>query len=249
MSLFVAWGYYGIEGREHGWPIPGLLWFTAVGLTGGFGARYLSFFSINRIGLARTSVIVQISLVFSSAMAVVTLGESITFMVGLGTLSIMFGAILLVYRQGEAQKSMPLQHHVYALLTAMCLAMAHLFMKFGFQWLPSASLGMAVSTASALIMMIFTIFLTEESFPRNWKRKPMFIVAVGGLVNGLAGVFFLTAIKSGRVVEVVPINRLSVLLIIFFSWVFFRQQEAITLRVVLDGLLSVVGAFAIVSGR
>jgi drug/metabolite transporter (DMT)-like permease len=40
-----------------------------------------------------------------------------------------------------------------------------------------------------------------------------------------------------------------VLFVIFFSWFFFRKQEAVTLRVVMGGVISVVGAFIIVSGR
>ncbi len=53
--------------------------------------------------------------------------------------------------------------------------------------------------------------------------------------------------KDGKMIEVLPINRLSVLIIIFFSWLFFRKQEAVTPRVVLGGLMSVLGAWAIVS--
>ena len=58
---------------------------------------------------------------------------------------------------------------------------------------------------------------------------------------------FLSAIKNGKLVEVIPINRLSVLLIIFFSWFFFRKQEVISWRVIFGGILSVMGAWIIVS--
>jgi hypothetical protein len=40
-----------------------------------------------------------------------------------------------------------------------------------------------------------------------------------------------------------------VLLIIFFSWLFFRKQELVTTRVILGGVLSVAGAFVIVAGK
>ena len=55
--------------------------------------------------------------------------------------------------------------------------------------------------------------------------------------------------QTGKVVEVVPINRLSVLFVILFSWLFFQRQELISLRVVLGGLLSVAGAYVIVVGH
>jgi drug/metabolite transporter (DMT)-like permease len=35
------------------------------------------------------------------------------------------------------------------------------------------------------------------------------------------------------------------LLIIFLSWLFFRQQESVTWRVVAGGVLALAGAFAV----
>ena len=59
----------------------------------------------------------------------------------------------------------------------------------------------------------------------------------------------IAAFHQGKIVEVIPVNRLSVLLAILFSWLFFRKQEAVNFRVVLGGLLSVAGAWAIVWGK
>ena len=54
---------------------------------------------------------------------------------------------------------------------------------------------------------------------------------------------------NGRLVEVVPVNRLSVLLIIFLSWLFFRKQELVSFRVVMGGVMSVAGALLVVLGK
>ena len=59
----------------------------------------------------------------------------------------------------------------------------------------------------------------------------------------------LMAVQGGKVTRVVPIQRLSMLYIIFLSWIFFRMDEAISARVVLGGLLAVAGAWAIVWDR
>ena len=74
-------------------------------------------------------------------------------------------------------------------------------------------------------------------------------------VLALAAAFFLaaalcvwTAVQMGEVVQVVPINRLSVLFAILFSWIFFRKQELITIRRLLGAALSVLGAFVIAEG-
>jgi len=50
-------------------------------------------------------------------------------------------------------------------------------------------------------------------------------------------------------VQVIPINRLSVLWVIIFSWLFLKKQESVTSRIVIGGVLSVIGAFAIAWGK
>jgi uncharacterized membrane protein len=103
-----------------------------------------------------------------------------------------------------------------------------------------------VATLSVVAVLCF---VTEEGGLRFWERRPMLLIFIGGVFNAFAALLFWTAVQHGEIVEVIPINRLSVLLIIFFSWLFFRQQEGVTWRVVAGGLLSVAGAWAIVWGR
>jgi len=249
MSLLVtvlfAWGFYFLTERVESWPPRGILWFAAVGITSTLIARYVSFISINLVGLARGSILVQTSLIWSGAMAVFLLGEEITWGVGFGTLFIMFGSILLVAEGGEVRKTIPYHYYLAPISVALFLALAHYFLKLGFFWLPSASAGIVISSSTALMVLLAILPFTKEGIPRTWEFRPTLIVVLGGLANALAAVFFLAAIKNGKLVEVIPMNRLSVLIIIFFSWFFFRKQEAISWRVVAGGVLSVMGAWII----
>ncbi len=225
----------------------GVFWFAVVGFSSSFVARYLSFISINLVGLARGSIIIQTSLIWSAMFAVFILGEEFSWEVGAGTLFIMIGSILLVSEGSKVQKSISLHYYLVPVAVAFFLALSHFFLKLGFFWLPSASVGMVVSTSTALLLMLLVLPFTNEGIPRSLKLRPIFIVVLGGISNALAAVFFLSAVKNGRLVEVIPINRISVMIIIFFSWVFFRNQEAISIRVVTGGILSVLGAWLIVS--
>ena len=80
-----------------------------------------------------------------------------------------------------------------------------------------------------------------ESVPPN-------VLALAAALFLTAALCFWTAVQMGEVVQVVPINRLSVLFVIIFSWLFFRKQEFITLRLILGAALSVLGAFVIAAG-
>ena len=67
----------------------GVLWFVLVGMVGGLGGRYMGMISIKLVGLARTPILTQTGLIWSTGLAVILLGETLTPLVTLGTLGIM----------------------------------------------------------------------------------------------------------------------------------------------------------------
>ena len=147
------------------WPLGGLLWFAAMGVSGSLIGRYLSLVGMKLVGLARSSIVTQTSLVWASLFAVVFAGEQMTWIIAVGTLAIMTGSILLVYEKGEIQKRIPLYYYVVPLGTAILFAMTHLFGKFGLQVIKSASLGMTVGS-----MMAFFFDAAHFAFLRRGKK-------------------------------------------------------------------------------
>ena len=107
---------------------------------------------------------------------------------------------------------------------------------------------MSVSYFIATLIM-GSIFITNKIEIASYKnnRGAFKNAFFGSVFNALASFCFWMAVQNGKVVEVVPIGRLSVLIVILFSWFFLRKQELITFYVVLGGILSVLGAFFIVS--
>ncbi|MDP7504809.1 MAG: DMT family transporter [Nitrospinota bacterium] len=251
ITLTFAWIYYLFFSEKVAyWPLVGVAWFVVIGLVGGLAGRYITFFSMKKVGLARTSVLMQTGLLWSSLLAILFLGERPSLAVGAGSAAIMFGTILLVQRSETERKEISTFYYLLPLAAAMFQGTSHIFRKFGFFWIHSAPLGMSLSnTVATLSLVAVMCFVTEEGGLRFWERRPMLLIFIGGVFNAFAALLFWTAVQHGEIVEVIPINRLSVLLIIFFSWLFFRQQEGVTWRVVTGGLLSVAGAWAIVWGR
>jgi uncharacterized membrane protein len=245
ITLQFAWGFYFFMGRTDHWPIQGLLWFMAVGILGGMGGRYLSFYSMNTVGMARSSVLLQTSVIWSSTLAIIFLGEHLTALAGLGTLAIMLGAILLVYKKEEGRKDIPLSYYLVPVSAALFQGMSHMLRKFGFFWISSATLGMSISNSMATLSLLVVLPFTKEKTPPSWERRPLLMIFLGAIANAGAILCFWTAIHNGDLVHVIPINRLSVLFMILSSWLFFRKQEAINWRVVAGGLLAVAGAGAI----
>ncbi len=241
---------YLIEGGVEHWPLEGLLWFVAMGTSGSFVGRYLSLIGMKLVGLARSSIVTQTSLVWASLFAVAFAGEQMTWFIAIGTLAIMTGSILLVYEKGEIQRRIPLHYYLAPLATAVLFAMTHLFGKFGLLVIKSASLGMTVGSLTGFCYMCAVLpFSVEGRAPKSWDKKGLLAVLGGACLNALAAFFFWSSIKTGDIVQLVPLNRLSVLIIIFLSWLFFRKQEAVGWRVVAGGVLSVLGAVGVVLGK
>ena len=250
VQMSFGFAFYLLEGGVEVWPIEGVVWFAAMGVSGSFIGRYLSLIGMKLVGLARSSIVTQTSLVWASLFAVVFAGERMTGLIAAGTLAIMAGSILLVYEKGEVQRRIPLYFYLFPLGTAVLFAMTHLFGKFGLLVIKSASFGMSVGSTTAFCLMMFVLpFSVEGRAPKSWDKKGLLAVLCGACLNAMAAFCFWSSIKTGEIVQIIPLNRLSVLLIIFLSWLFFRKQEAVSWRVVIGGFLSVFGAAGVVLGK
>ncbi len=249
ISLILIWSYYFFTDRVERWPIQGVAWFMIIGVLGGVGGRYLHFFSMKELGLARTAIILQTSIIWSTAMAIVLLGERMNLAIGAGTVAIMIGSILLVHKEESGPKKIPLGYYLIPVVAAFLLGLSHLLRKYGYAWIDSAPLGMSISNTVSVMTMIVIMPFTDERLPESWGRRPLFFIVVGALFNALAALFFWTAIQRGELVQVVPVSRISVLLMIFTSWLFYRKLERINAQVVYGGLLSVTGVSLVVWGK
>jgi len=249
VSIIFATFFYLMSPGVERWPVQGLLWFVLVGIVGSLFGRYLSFVAQRLVGVSRTSIVMQSILVWSTALAVIFLGEQLTIGIISGSLLIMTGGALLVWERDELQKNIPFHYYLAPLLTALTFALTFLFRRYGLIWISSAPLGMGIANGTAAILMTSYLCFTTEKTGKRWDSRGILLASLGAVFNASAAMCFWVAVHMGEIVQVVPINRLSVLFVIVFSWFFFRKEEAITWRVVLGGVLSVVGAFLIVSGK
>tara|TARA_A100001037_G_scaffold306564_1_gene352763 strand:- start:32532 stop:33407 length:876 start_codon:yes stop_codon:yes gene_type:complete len=248
ISFFFATGMFLFQDSFEHWPLKGILWFLLVGVFGSLLGRYLGLLSQRLIGASRSSIWMQTVLIWSSILAVFFLNESIDLREAFGICLIMVGGILLVMDKNERKRNVSLIYYSVPILSALSFAVTFVFRRYGFEYIPSSTFGMSVSYFVATLIM-GSIFITNkiEIAPYENNRGAFKNAFFGSVFNALASFCFWIAVQNGKVVEVVPIGRLSVLIVILFSWFFLRRQELITLYVVLGGILSVMGAFFIAS--
>ena len=252
VTASAGWFFFWLEGALGEMPYQGVLWFMAMGFFGSFAGRYINFIAIRYTGLARAAVMSQTVLVWASVLAVFILGENMSFQKATGILGVMCGASLLVYNpRGDGSRRIPLRYYAIPIASALMYAFAHLVGKFAFEWISSAAFGMAVANTTSLALLLGMLPFAQERRAAGGSedKKGHFVLLLGAIFQGCAIFFFWSSVKLGEITRVIPLTRLSVLLIIFLSWLLFRNQENVTWRVVIGGLLALCGAFAIVVGK
>jgi uncharacterized membrane protein len=249
VTTSMAWMFYFVEGPLDNIPLKGVLWFIAVGFFGAGCGRYLYLNSVKLTGLARTTVASQIVMVWSATLAIVFLGERMTPAVALGTLAIMFGASFLVYKEKEeVRRRIPVYYYSLPVLSALMYAFAHLTAKYAFVWIPSPAFGMAISNTTSIILILCMMPFTNRGGLGQLEWRGLAAILAGALVQSFGILVFWSAVKTGDLTQVIPLSRLSVLVIIFLSWLFFRDQEAVTWKVAIGGIVALAGAFAVAGG-
>jgi hypothetical protein len=155
-------------GRVDSWPLQGVAWFVGVGILGGVGNRYLNFFSMKELGLARTSIILQTSIIWSTGLAITLLGERLNLAIGAGTAAIMIGSILLVQKRESDLKKIPIAYYLVPVAAVFLQGFSHLLRKYGYAWIDSAPIGMIISSTVSVMTMIIIMPFTNEGMPKFW---------------------------------------------------------------------------------
>ncbi|MDD5254286.1 MAG: EamA family transporter [Candidatus Nanoarchaeia archaeon] len=137
---------------------------------------------------------------------------------------------------------------IFALLSALTASLVAIFGKIGLQ-------GIDTNTATAIRAIIMALFLigliviqgklTEiNSIFAN--SKALFYIILSGIVGALSWLFYFIALKSAKVSQVVPIDRLSIVFALIFALLFLG--ETISLKAGIGAALVVAGGILIALG-
>ena len=113
---------------------------------------------------------------------------------------------------------------VYALLSALFAALTSILAKIGIENLNS-NLATAIRTAVVLIMAWGMTFVTEKvhtvkAIPKN----ELGFICLSGVATGASWLCYYKALQDGPASVVVPIDKLSILVTIVFSYFVFHEK-------------------------
>ena len=132
---------------------------------------------------------------------------------------------------------------VWSFLSALFAGATAILAKIGVKDVDS-NLATAIRTTVVLVFTWALALSTEQHEAiRSIPAKGWTFLVLSGLATGLSWLCYFRALQLGPASAVAPIDKLSVVFVIIFAWVFLG--EGLTASKVIGGLLITIGAFTL----
>ncbi len=203
---------------------PTLLFLVLSGLS--TGASWLCYFKALQLGdVNKVAPIDKSSTVLTILLAFIFLGEPVSIPQALGVVGIGVGTLLMITKK-EVEDGKPHSKAwlVYAFLSAVFASLTSIFGKIGVENVES-NLGTAIRTIVVLVMAWVMVFVTgEQKGIRSIGKKSWVFLFLSGITTGLSWLCYYRALQDGPASVVVPIDKLSILVTIVFSWIVLKEK-------------------------
>lgn len=191
------------------------------------GASWLCYFKALQLGDVNKVVpIDKSSVVLTILLAFLFLGEPIGLFQGVGVVLIGVGTFLMIEKKAVTASisSKGKGWMFYAFGSAIFASLTSILGKVGIEGVES-NLGTAIRTGVVLVMAWIMVLVTGKTRTvRNIPKKELTFICLSGLATGASWLCYYRALQDGLASVVVPIDKLSILITVAFSWLVFREK-------------------------
>ena len=190
------------------------------------GASWICYFKALSIGdINKVVPIDKSSTVLTVLLAIICFGEtSNLWMKLLATLILAVGIFMMVEKKQTEAKSKAKGWMLYAVLAAVFAALTSILAKLGISGVES-NLGTAIRTGVVLIMAWVIVFSRgKQKQLKTIDKKELLFIGLSGLATGASWLCYYYAIQNGDVSVVVPIDKLSIIVTVIFSYFVFKEK-------------------------
>ena len=183
------------------------------------------------------------STILSVLLAIICFGETEHLLIKLiSTFMLGAGIILMVEKKKNSNEVIDNTYILYAIGSAVFAALTSILGKVGITGVES-NLGTAIRTVVVLIMAWAIVFMKgKQSQLRHLDKKELIFLFFSGIATGASWLCYYYAIQNGVVSIVVPIDKMSILITIAFSY--FAFGEKLSKRAGIGLCLMTVGTLA-----
>ena len=189
------------------------------------GASWLCYFrALSKGDINKVVPIDKSSTVLTIILAVIFLGEKVTVYKTLGVVFIAIGTLLMIEKKDTEKKSEGEGWLIYALLSAFFASLTTILGKIGIEGVES-NLGTAIRTAVVIVMSFIMVAFTGKTGEiKKIDKKELGVILLSGLSTGASWLCYYKALQDGEAGIVVPIDKLSILVTIAFSYIVFKER-------------------------
>lgn len=210
------------------------------------GASWLCYFKALQLGDVNKVVpIDKSSTILTIILAFIFLHESISIYSGIAVVLIGAGTFLMIEKKDvQRTKSKGNAWFFYALGSAVFASLTSILGKVGISGIDS-NLGAAIRTGVVLLMAWLMVLVSgKRTELKNIPQKELAFICLSGLATGSSWLCYYKALQDGLASVVVPIDKLSILVTIAFSYLVFHERLSKKAAI---GLASIVaGTFVMI---
>lgn len=190
------------------------------------GASWMCYFKALSMGDVNKVVPVdKSSTVLAVLLAIVIFNETEHLVVKLaGTAILSVGIYLMIENKQTAKEDKNRKWILYAVLSAVFAALTSILAKIGITGVES-NLATAIRTGVVLVMAWLIVFIQgKQSQVRTTDRKELSFICLSGITTGVSWLCYYYAIQNGIVSVVVPIDKMSILVTVIFSYLVLKEK-------------------------
>lgn len=189
------------------------------------GASWLCYFKALQLGnVNKVTPIDKSSTVLTMFLAFVLLGEDLTWMKAVAMVGIGIGTYMMIQKKQTEEKKEDKKWLLYAIGSAVFASLTSILGKIGISDINS-NLGTAIRTIVVLVMAWIVVFVTRKQHTiQDIDKKSWIFLVLSGFATGGSWLCYYRALQTGPASVVVPIDKLSILVTIAFSYIVFREK-------------------------
>ena len=209
------------------------------------GGSWLCYFKALQLGDVNKVVpIDKSSTILTIILAAIFLREPVSWLGWLCVVGIAVGTYLMIEKKARTGGAKSRAWLVCAALSAVFAALTSILGKIGIENVES-NLGTTVRTAVVLLAAWGMVLVTKKgSQLKTIPKKELGFICFSGLATGGSWLCYYKALKDGLASVVVPIDKLSILVTVAFSYIVFREK--LTLKSAIGLLLIVAGTLGMI---
>lgn len=190
------------------------------------GASWLCYFKALQLGdVNKVAPIDKSSTILTMILAMIFLGEKLTLFKLVAMILIGLGTLLMIKTKPSLNKQVESNSWLFfAILSVLFASLTSILGKIGIENIDS-NLGTAIRTIVVLIMAWGIVFgQKKQKQIKNIDKTSWVFLILSGLATGASWLCYYRALQDGPASIVVPIDKLSIVVTVAFSFIFLREK-------------------------